>query len=96
MAVMGQPVPQGRGHLRVTEHRRPFREAQVGGDDETGLHIEPANRMEEKRTTGLAEPDDGVMVLTVTGPVSRGNSGDSIPITLKTAHLQCAKRIMAI
>jgi len=55
MAVMGEPIQQCRGHLGVIEHGRPFREAQVGGDDEAGLLVELVDEMEQKRAAGLAE-----------------------------------------
>ncbi|ALI54321.1 hypothetical protein IMCC12053_372 [Celeribacter marinus] len=37
---MGEPVEQGRGHLCVNEDRRPFAEAQVGGDGDAGPLVE--------------------------------------------------------
>ena len=40
MAVMGQPVQERRGHLGVAEHRRPFREAQVGRDHHAGVLVQ--------------------------------------------------------
>ena len=55
MAMMGEPVQQCRGHLRITEHGGPFGEAQVGRDDDTGAFIELAEQVEQQRTAGLAE-----------------------------------------
>ena len=49
VAVVGQPIEQGGGHLRVAEHGRPLREAQVGGDEDAGLFIELAEQVEEQR-----------------------------------------------
>ena len=34
--MMRKPVQQCRGESGTTEHRGPFREAQVGGDDKAG------------------------------------------------------------
>ena len=36
MAVVRQLGQQCRGQLGIAEHGRPFREAQVGGDDQSG------------------------------------------------------------
>ena len=55
VAVMGQSIQQGGGHLRITEHRRPFREAEIGGDQDAGSFVELADQVEEKRTTSLTE-----------------------------------------
>ena len=52
---MGQPVEQRRGQLGIAEHVGPFREAQVGGDDQAGLLVELAEQVEQQRTAGLAE-----------------------------------------
>ena len=40
VAMVGQPVEQGRGHLGVTEHARPLRKRQIGGDHHAGVFIE--------------------------------------------------------
>ena len=34
VAVVGDPVEHGRGHLGIAEHLGPFAEAEIGGDDE--------------------------------------------------------------
>jgi hypothetical protein len=47
MAVVRQTVEQCRCHLGITKHIGPFTEAQVGGDDDTGLLIELAEQMEQ-------------------------------------------------
>ena len=39
VAVVGEPVEQCGGHLGIAEHAGPFREAQVGGDDDTGAFV---------------------------------------------------------
>jgi len=55
VAVMGQPVEQRGGHLGVAEHARPFAEGEIGGYDDGGALIEPADEVEEKLATGLGE-----------------------------------------
>ena len=40
VAVVGQPIQQGGGHLGVAEHARPFGEAQVGGDHHAGVFVQ--------------------------------------------------------
>src|SRR5471032_3555398 len=48
MAMMGEPIKQSRRHLRVAEHRAPFRKAQVGCDDDACALIELADQMEKQ------------------------------------------------
>ena len=43
LAVMGEAVEQGDGHLGVAEHRGPFAEGGVGGDDNRGALVETAD-----------------------------------------------------
>ena len=50
MAVVGEPVEQRGGHLGISEDGSPFREAQVGGDDDAGALVELAQEMEEQST----------------------------------------------
>ncbi len=44
---MCEPIEERCGHLRVSEDLRPFREAEVGCDDDAGALIELAEQMEE-------------------------------------------------
>ena len=46
---MGEAVEQGSGHFRVAEHRGPFAEAEVGGDDDAGAFVKLAQQVEEQR-----------------------------------------------
>ena len=46
MAVVRQAVEQYGCHLGITKHIGPFTEAEIGGDDDTGLLIELAEQME--------------------------------------------------
>jgi hypothetical protein len=55
VVVMGEPVEQCRGHLGVAEDRRPLGESQVGGDDDRGLLVEPADQVEQQLAAGLGE-----------------------------------------
>ena len=48
MAVMGQAVQQGRGHLGITKHAGPFAEAQVGGDYYAGAFVKRREQMEQQ------------------------------------------------
>ena len=50
VAVMGQPVKQRRGHLRVTEDISPFGKRQVGGDQHARVFIELAEQVKQQRT----------------------------------------------
>lgn len=40
MAVVCQPIQQSRSHFGVAKHTRPFREAQVGGDNHAGVFVQ--------------------------------------------------------
>ena len=55
LAMVGQTVEQGRGHLGVAEDGRPFAEGEVGGDDDRGALVEPAHEVEEQLPAGLGE-----------------------------------------
>ena len=48
LAVMGQAIEQRSGHLGIAEHARPFTESQIGGDDDRGALVEPADKVEQK------------------------------------------------
>ena len=55
VAVMGEAVEQRGGHLGVAEDARPFAEGEVGGDDDRGLLVEPADQVEQQLAAGLGE-----------------------------------------
>ena len=52
---MRQSIQQCRCQLGITEHIGPFREAQVGGDDQAGLFVQFAQQVKQQGTTDLAE-----------------------------------------
>ena len=43
---MGQAIEQSSRHLGIREDARPFTEGEVGGDDDRGALVEPADEME--------------------------------------------------
>jgi hypothetical protein len=45
--VVGQAIKQRSGHLGVAKHAWPFAEGQVGGDDDRGALVEPADEVIE-------------------------------------------------
>ena len=55
VAVVGEAIEQRRGHLGVAEDGRPFAEGEVGGDDDRGLLVEPADQVEQELAAGLGE-----------------------------------------
>ena len=55
VTVVRQPVQQCRGYLGVAKHRRPFREAQVGGDHHTGVLVQLGEQVKQQCTSGLTE-----------------------------------------
>ena len=46
VAMVGQAIEQRGGHLGVAEHAWPFAESEVGGDDDRGALVEPADEVE--------------------------------------------------
>ena len=55
VAVMSQTVEQRGRHLGIAEHARPLAECQIGGDEDGGALIKPADEVEEKLTAGLGK-----------------------------------------
>ena len=55
VAVVSEAIEQRGGHLGVAEHARPFAEGEIGGDDDRGAFVEPADEMEEELAAGLGE-----------------------------------------
>ena len=55
VAVVSQAVEQRGRHLGVAEHARPFTEREIGGDDDGGALVEPADEMEQQLSAGLGE-----------------------------------------
>ena len=53
--MVSETIEQRRGHLGVPEHARPFAEGEIGGDDNRGSFVEPADEMEEELAAGLGE-----------------------------------------
>jgi hypothetical protein len=47
VAVMGEPIEHGCGHLGVAEHLWPFRKCQVGRNEQRGFLVELADQMEQ-------------------------------------------------
>lgn len=52
---MGEAVEEGGRHLCISEHGRPFTEREVGGDDDGGLFVELADKMEQELAARLCE-----------------------------------------
>jgi len=52
---MGEPIEQCGRHLGKTEDAGPFAEAQVCGDDDAGVLVEPAEQVEEQGAARGAE-----------------------------------------
>ena len=47
VAVVREAVQQGRSHFGISENARPFAKGEIGGDDERGAFVEPADKVEE-------------------------------------------------
>jgi hypothetical protein len=52
---MGETIEQRGRHLRIAEYARPFAEGKVGGDDDRGALIEPADQREQQLPAGPSE-----------------------------------------
>jgi hypothetical protein len=55
IAVVGQPIEQRGRHLGVAKHAWPFSEGQIGGDDDGGAFVEPADEVEQELTARLSK-----------------------------------------
>ena len=55
VAVVGQAVEHGGGHLGVAEHLGPIGEGQVGGNEHRRVLVEFADQVEQQLAAGLAE-----------------------------------------
>ena len=55
VAVMGETIEQGRGHLRIAEHGGPFPKGEVRRDRNRGDLIELADEMKQQLSAGLGE-----------------------------------------
>ena len=55
VAMVRQPVEQGRGHLRIAEHAGPFAEGEIGGDDDRRALIEAADQVKQQLAARLRE-----------------------------------------
>ena len=52
---MGEAIEERGRHLGVAEDAGPFAEGEVGGDDDGGLLVEPADQVEEELAAGLGK-----------------------------------------
>ena len=52
---MGEPIEQGRGHLGVSEHLAPLREAEIGGYGDARPLVEFAQEVEQQGPARSAE-----------------------------------------
>src|SRR5271157_4261773 len=55
VAVMREAVEKRGRHLGVAEHRRPFGEGEIGGDDDRRPLVEPAYQVEQQLAARLGE-----------------------------------------
>src|SRR5271168_3969945 len=55
VAAVGEAVEQRRRHLRIAEDSGPFAEAEVRRDDDAGVFVELAQKVEQQRAAGSAE-----------------------------------------
>src|SRR5208283_4339650 len=55
VAMVGEAIEQRGGHFWVAEHSRPFAEGEIGGDQDRGTLVEPADEVEEELSAGQGE-----------------------------------------
>ena len=53
--MVSQAVEQRGRHLCIAEHAGPFTEREIGGDDDGGTLVEPADEVEQQLAAGLSE-----------------------------------------
>ena len=53
--MVREPVEQSGGHLGVAEDGGPFAEGEVGGDDDRGALVQPADEVEQQLAAGARE-----------------------------------------
>ena len=52
---MRETIEQGAGHFRIAKNTWPFAKSEIGGDDDRGSFVEPADQMEEQLSARLRE-----------------------------------------
>ena len=55
VAVMSEAIEQRGRHLGVGEDAGPFAKGKIGGDDDRGALVKPADEIEQQLTAGLGE-----------------------------------------
>ena len=55
LALMGEAVEERGCHLGVADDGGPISEGEVGGEQNGGLFLEPAEQVEQELATGLGE-----------------------------------------
>lgn len=55
VAVVGDPIQQGRRHLGVAEDTCPLAETEIGGDDDAYALVEFTEQVEQQRPARRAE-----------------------------------------
>ncbi len=68
VAMVGEPVEERCGHLGVAEDAWPLTEGQVGGDDDGGLLVKPADEVEQELPAGLGGAGERKIALSDTRP----------------------------
>ena len=46
LTMMGEPIEESGGHLGIAEHGGPFTEGEIGGDDDRGAFVKPADEVD--------------------------------------------------
>ena len=55
IAVVGEAIEERGRHLGITEDARPLPEGKIGGDDDRGALVEPADEVEQELAIRLSE-----------------------------------------
>ena len=61
-AGMGQPVEECRRHLGVAKDAGPFAKSEIGGDNDRGSLVDPADQMKQELSAGLREGQESEFV----------------------------------
>src|SRR4051812_13751542 len=55
VAVMSEAIQQRGGHLGIAEDAGPFTEGEIGGDEDGGALVQPADKVKQELPAGLGE-----------------------------------------
>lgn len=77
MAVMRQPIQQRCCSLGITEYMAPFREGQVGSDNDAGAPVDFGQQMKQQGTARLGKRQITILFFNTLGTALGGVADES-------------------